>query len=278
MVNYRLAAHIERVLASGALAACHVVLVDNASEPEKLTALARRYGADLLLLDRNVGFAAAVNRAVDWAGKHAQVLLLNPDVHVDEADLAVLKGALAADDLTGVSPLLVGQRGVLQGGMAGGVVTAWRLGAYFLFLTHLFPKWRGAFYTRRQVRSGVAPAWISMACLLLRGDAFERFGPITEHETVYAEDLAWGVAATAAGARFRVLRDVNVLHEGGASGASSEWSRAVIRYVVREQGRARGYVASACMWVGLVLRRLVGRPVVFPVMRRRSRRGSSDRS
>lgn len=274
IVNYRLSGHIEDLLASGELSGHRVLLVDNGSEPDRIQGLARRYGAECLLLERNVGFAGAVNRGVAHAGIHAEVLLLNPDVHLTGTALAALRAALVARDLTGVSPLLVGSRGELQVGVAGGRATAGRVAAYFLFLSHLVPRCRGVFYTRKQLRSGLDPVWVCMACLLVRGDAFRRFGPIPEHELVYAEDLSWGVAASAAGARFGIISDVAVVHEGGAAGASRQWSGALARYVVREHGRLAGGVAAASMWTGLVLRRLAGRSVSLPSPRppRRSRR------
>jgi GT2 family glycosyltransferase len=266
IVNYRLADHTERLLQRRPFGSARVALVDNGSEPERLESVAASHGAELLLLDRNYGFAGAVNEAVRRCADHDQILLLNPDVELTPDALAALRTALVSGRLTGVSPLLHGTDGRVQVGTAGGPVTLSGFATYFLFLAHLIPTRRGIFYTRRQLRSGLTPAWLCMACLLLDGDAFRRFGAVPEYELAYAEDVAWGIAASAAGARFAVLPEVGVVHEQGAAGASSMWRAALARLAVRENGRWAGWLAVACMRVGLAVR-AVARPAVKMVAR-----------
>ena len=222
-----------------------------------MRALADRHGAEALLLGRNHGFAGAVNRAVGQAGDHGPVLLLNPDVHLGASDVASLRAALVEARFTGVTPLLVHGNGSVQVGTAGGPVTVAGFATYFLFLSHLVPSARGIFYTRRQLVRGVAPVWACMACLLLDGDAFARYGPLPEDEVVYAEDVAWGWSASRAGARFGVLQAVRVVHEQGAAGASPRWRGALARLAVRELGRSRGRLAQGAMWLGLGARQVV---------------------
>lgn len=261
IVNYRLARYIDELLATGRLAGHDVLLIDNASEPEHLRQVADRHGSELLLLPYNFGFAGAVNRGLAHARPRSHVLLLNPDVRLPESAVSSLRQVLATRGLTGVAPLLLKADGSIQVGTAGGPVTLSGVAAYFLFASHLLPWIRGVFYTRRQLASALEPSWLGMGCLLLRGDAFDRFGPIPERELVYAEDVAWGWAATRAGARFAVVPQVRVVHEQGAAGESTRWRGAFVRLVRREAGPFRGTMAAACVWVGLVLRRLSGRRV-----------------
>ncbi|HUQ64394.1 MAG TPA: glycosyltransferase [Acidimicrobiales bacterium] len=256
IVNYGLSNHIGRLLEEGVFGDCRVMLVDNASEPERLRDLAARFATQLLLLDRNYGFAGAVNRAVGRAGGCKQILLLNPDVSISRAQLQVLRTVLVEEQLTAASPILLNVDGKVQVGTAGGPLTWSAFGTYFLFVSHVFGRARGSFYTRRQLVSGMVPSWLCMACLLLDGDAFRRFGPIPEDEVVYGEDLAWGYRASRSGARFRVVTHVQVVHEQGAAGASDRSVDALVRLVRRVNGRLGGSVAVACIRLGLAIRRL----------------------
>ncbi|MDQ3898354.1 MAG: glycosyltransferase [Actinomycetota bacterium] len=172
IVNYRLAAHIESLLASGVLDGHDVLLVDNGSQPDLVEALARQHGTDLFLLDRNYGFAGAINRAISHADSTADVLLLNPDVRLKPGDIDALRRAMAGTDLTAVSPLPVAPDGSTQVGTAGGHVTPWTIALYFLFVSHVLQRARGAFYTRKQLLARCEPAWLCMACLLVRSGAF----------------------------------------------------------------------------------------------------------
>src|SRR6476469_2609028 len=123
VVNYGLASRIERLLENGALDDAQVLLVDNASDPQRVRELAERFGTQLLLLDRNYGFAGAVNRAVSQAGAHEEILLLNPDVEISASQLRVLHSARSHARLTGVSPILLNTDGTVQVGTAGGALT-----------------------------------------------------------------------------------------------------------------------------------------------------------
>jgi GT2 family glycosyltransferase len=117
------------------------------------------------------------------------------------------------------------------------------------------------FWTRRQAAQGGGAAWLCAACLLVRRDAFSRFGSLPEDEVVYAEDVAWGTSATARGGRFRLLADVRVPHAKGASGGSAAWHHALGRLLRRRLGPVRGRLAVAIMRTGLATRRALGRTV-----------------
>ncbi len=261
IVNYFLADHIAALLGSGALSTQDVLLVDNASEPNRIEELAAHHSADVLLLDRNYGFAGAVNRAVASARPHDQILLLNPDVRLTASTVTKLRRTLAASDLTGLSPGVMNLDGSPQL-VCGGPHTLWSFVIYFFFISRVLPRARGILYTPRQVAAVLQPEWLGMACVLLRGDAFERFGPIPEDEIVYGEDLVWGTTATRSGARFAVQNDLKVTHQKGAAGGSAGSWGAMGRAARRELGPLRGRLAAWTMWLGLRIRQLAGRKVV----------------
>jgi len=160
-----------------------------------------------------------------------------------------------------VAPLLLDPGNRVQVGSAGGPLTLASVAGYFLLVSHLVPAVRGVFLTRRQLARGTRADWLCMACLLVRGDAFERFGPIPEDELVYAEDLAWGTAATTAGARLVLVPGLRAVHAQGASGGSARWVGAFERTLRRRMSGASGIVAVGCVRVGLRLRRMLGRRV-----------------
>ncbi|HTW21833.1 MAG TPA: hypothetical protein VME70_16680 [Mycobacteriales bacterium] len=262
LVNYRSLGNVEARLRSDALSGQHVIVVDNGDDPDGVKRVCGAHDATALLLGQNLGFAAAVNRAVDSAGAPATRpwLLLNPDVDLDRTQLATLALHLQPG-VTGVAPLLAGADGRLQVGAAGGPLTLGSVTAYFLFLSHLLPWLHGMFLTRRQSTRAQDVDWLCMACLLLAPDAFERFGPVPEDELVYAEDVAWGTAATVRGARFRLAPEVTVRHDRGSSGAGARWIGALERLCRRRLGGWRGRAAIAAIRVGLGVRRALGRTV-----------------
>jgi N-acetylglucosaminyl-diphospho-decaprenol L-rhamnosyltransferase len=240
-------------------------VVDNASEPDAIAALCeqRPGGAEAILSPDNRGFAAGVNLALDHlaaAGHSGPVLLLNPDAEVEPEALAALRAELdRGADAAG--PLLVYEDGRLQVGAAGGRLTAFSVVAYFLFLAHLVPAVRGIFLTRRQLRRAGPVDWLCAACLLLSHHAWHDLPRWPEDEIVYAEDIAWGTAATAAGARLVLVPSVRVVHRQGASGGASAWSGALIRLCRRRLGPVRSRPAVVAIRVGIAVRRLAGRRI-----------------
>ena len=263
LVNYRCADHIEARLRSGVFGPSdEVLIVDNGSDPERVSEWESRYGVRAVLLASNVGFAAAVNKAVAVSERSAPILLLNPDLVLTGAVLDALVAQLGDDDgPDGIAPLLLDGGGGVQVGAAGGPLTLAAVAGYFLMVSHLLPRVRGVFLTRRQLTSGTQPSWLCMACLLVRADVFDRFGPVPEDELVYGEDLAWGTAATDAGARFALARELTAVHAQGASGGSARWVAAFERTLRRRLPPAQGTVAVLCVRIGLGARRLVGRRV-----------------
>jgi GT2 family glycosyltransferase len=263
IVNYRSASRLRWLFENTVLPRHDVIVVDNASEPEDVLALARIYGVTPLLLERNVGFAAGVNEGLRQTPRSdLPILLLNPDVTVPAGLLSELHRRLDREHLDGIAPLLRDDKGKVPVGVGGFRPTVWTVVAHAAFLTHLFPWTRGLFLTRRQTVRGRQPDWLCMACLLLRADTFERFGSIPEDELVYAEDVAWGSTASEKGARLTLAADLSVTHVGGASGASYAWIGSTERLIRRRLPGWRGRLAAWSFRLGLLVRRALGRSVI----------------
>jgi N-acetylglucosaminyl-diphospho-decaprenol L-rhamnosyltransferase len=260
IVNYRSAGHVRALLDTGLLDAHDVIVVDNASEPADVSALGSFGCVTPILVARNIGFAAAINSAIAEApASTLPLVLLNPDVKLTPHVLAELHQALEGSQLDAVSPLLRDETGKVPVGVGGSRPSLWSVLAYAAFLTHLLPWTHGLFLTRRQATRGGTPDWLCMACLMLRHDVFDRFGPIPEDEIVYAEDIAWGSRASRNGARFALVADTVVVHSRGASGSSEAWIGSTERMLRRTLPGWRGSVAAHIFRTGLTVRRALRR-------------------
>jgi N-acetylglucosaminyl-diphospho-decaprenol L-rhamnosyltransferase len=256
LVNYRSLDDVAARLASEALAEADVIVVDNASDPRAIQELCHRHGATAVLLLDNRGFAAGVNAGWSVAQDRAPLplLLLNPDAQLTGEAVDRLLVQLQLGRWDGVGPLLMERPGRPQVGAAGGPVTLRSVAVYFLMLGHVLPRTRGVFLTRKQARAGGRVHWLCMASCLLAPDALVRFGPVPEDELVYAEDLAWGTAATDKGARFCLDASVEVPHQHGSSGGSEAWVGALTRLLRTRLGPIRGRLAIIAVHGGLLLR------------------------
>ena len=263
LINYRCFDDIAHQLESGALDGTQVVLVDNASDPDRIGRLGAQHRARVILMPENVGFARAVNAAIGEPdqpeARHDAVLLLNPDVTLSSRDLDELSAVLERSGADATGPVLVDEKGTVWVSSAGGPVSLPSVCWYFLGLSHVFRRLSGFFWTRRQIVSGgpATPHWLCGACMLVRRDAFERFGGLPTEEIVYGEDVGWGVDAVAQGGVLHLARDVVVVHSGGGSGGSDAWVGATERTLVRRLGRLRGGLAVAVMRLGLAARRRI---------------------
>ena len=183
---------IRSCLASG-LDEAQVTVVDNLSRDGTAELVARQFpSARVLVMNRNLGFAAAVNRGVRGSGG-AFILLLNPDARLGEGAVQAMLDALAEDARRGaVSPRVERPDGRLDpacrrtfpdpltalyrlSGLSRMRPGSARLGAYNL--THV-PDDRAMV-----VDSG------SGACLLVLRAVWEEVGGLDEGYFMYGEDL-----------------------------------------------------------------------------------------
>src|SRR5881396_1514977 len=104
VVSYNSAELLPRCLsaiARGAQSrAVEVIVVDNASRDGSADA-ARRLGASVVALHRNIGFAAANNRALAFARGHF-VVLVNPDAFPDVGTIDALISRLESSTRVGI--------------------------------------------------------------------------------------------------------------------------------------------------------------------------------
>jgi GT2 family glycosyltransferase len=225
-----------------------VVVVDNGSEEAvRELVVSRRFS--YVDPGRNIGFAAAVNLALDCpeaAGR--DVLLLNPDALVDAASVDALVHALhSSPDLAAVCPRLE-SHGVAQRASwpVPSPVNAW---LEAVGLTRL----------RRR-----PPEFLVGAVLLLRSDAIADVGKLDERFFLYAEECDWQVRAQRRGWRVRLCEDVVADHAGGRSssdpvGRDIMFHRSVELFFRKWYGRSGWAAARSAVVLGAAVRSVVRR-------------------
>jgi N-acetylglucosaminyl-diphospho-decaprenol L-rhamnosyltransferase len=243
-----------------------VVVVDNGSRGDADAEVARRHDVRLLRNARNVGYARAMNQALQ--GTTAPVLLaLNPDTLLTPGSLTRLVRALLADHTIGLlGPRMTGQDGELQHSVRSFPSPGSAL------LTGLVPpalRPRLA-RTRLWLQEAAEPSgavdvdWLVGAVHVVRRRAVRREQVYSERSFMYAEDmeLCWHVRRGG----WRVVYDptVSVQHSGNTSGAKAfgaareqRWLDATYDWYVHTHGSAAARRWAAANAVGLAAKRSV---------------------
>jgi len=244
-----LQACLRSVLAAARLPA-EVWLVDNASSDGSAQRAAAAFPSlKLIQNSRNVGFARAVNQALEGSAGEF-LLLLNPDVQIGQEALSGLLTVMHQDGRIGIA------------GCASVDAGARCVPGY----ESSFPGRRGDVVHQTEGR-GQDVAWVSGACLLARRQMVESIGRLDAGFFMYYEDVDWCRRARVGGWRVVTLPGVLVKHELGGSSAhvprAESARRAVIsrlRFYEKHYSRSRarrlalGMAASALR--GILLRLL----------------------
>jgi N-acetylglucosaminyl-diphospho-decaprenol L-rhamnosyltransferase len=206
-----------------------VVVVDNGSEDESAALLRRDFPAvKLLELGTNLGFGAALNRAVA-AHPADSLVFLNNDVECEPRFAEALLESLA-EDVASVAGVLVQERAPTLIDSAGIVADATLMGFDYLHGEPL-----------DAALAAPDPLGPTGGAALYRRAAFEAAGGFDERIFLYYEDLDLALRIAAAGGRCRLAGEARALHAysaslGAGSGAKyafTGWSRG---YLLRRYG------------------------------------------
>jgi GT2 family glycosyltransferase len=213
-------ADLERLLISLAAQtqpAAELLMIDNGST-DGAPELAKSYGAKVIAMGRNAGFAAAVNRGIreaagDW------IAVLNSDVELASDYFSQLTASDAwfatGKILSRHDPTLID--GTYDLVCRGG--TAWRAGNG--------RKDGPAFAKRREIFS--AP-WTAV---LFRSKLFEKAGVLEEAFGSYLEDVDFGLRCAALGLSGLYVPEAVAWHRGSAS--LGRWHPETVRLIARNQ-------------------------------------------
>lgn len=198
------------------VANCEILVVDNNSSDGSAEMVQVRFPQCYLIRnERNLGFAAANNRAMRQA-RGRTVLLLNPDTEMRPDSLAVLLRFLdERDDAAGAGARLVGRDGSLQ--------------VSFHPAPSLFLEFWRMFHLDRVLPLGIYPVekWglgqarrvdvLQGACLLLRRQALDQVGLMDEEYFMYSEEMDLCERLRRAGWNLYWVPEAEVVHLGGQS-------------------------------------------------------------
>ncbi|HYZ84624.1 MAG TPA: glycosyltransferase family 2 protein [Bryobacteraceae bacterium] len=197
-----------------------VIVVDNGStDPSR--AIASKYGAKVLALDRNYGFAYAVNRGVEAAGNDL-VAILNNDVELDPGWLAHLVNAVVAGSTFATGKTLMASRRDRIDGTFDLVSVsgcAWRAG-------HGAPD--GPIWSEPRTID-IAP----MTALLIRRHRYLEAGGLDERFGSYLEDVDFGLRCAAKGYSGSYIPSAVAYHVGSAT--RGPWHPLTVRQISRNQ-------------------------------------------
>ncbi len=190
------------------------MVVDNGSTDGTLAFLERE-GVAHVSLDRNTGFAAAVNLGVTRVGADA-ILVLNADTVLEPGAIVRLREALDADgSLGGMQPRIL----QLEGEGGGGDVASARLYSAGQALTRdgrAFEVGAGEPQGEATLRGHEVFGVCGAACLLRR-ELFDQLGGYDERYFAFYEDVDLNVRARIAGWGFAYAPEAVVWHVGNAS-------------------------------------------------------------
>jgi GT2 family glycosyltransferase len=185
------------------------LVIDNGSSDGTADWLAAEWPAvEVLQLERNIGFAPAVNLGVT-SGDEEYVALLNNDMELDAGWLEALVRALDADPAAcAATPKQRSARDRARLDGAGDVI-AWTGGVTRRGFGEID---RGQYDRGGRVFSACAGA------ALYRREALRAVGGFDASFFAYLEDVDWGFRAQLAGWSARYVAEALVYHQGGATG------------------------------------------------------------
>lgn len=246
-----------------------VLVIDNASSDRTVHLIEKleNNGCRLMRSDRNLGFAAAVNRSIRES-KGRYVLLLNPDCVAEPGSFTTLVEHLEAEPGdAGAVPLLLEEDGQPQTRFQlRSLPTLRTLLAEILLLNRLFPLNRlHSHHPYREVNLSEGPHVVEQpagAAFLLRREVFEEIGPLDERFfPAWFEDVDYCRRLAEHERRLVLIPQSRVHHRGGASldtigfsGFLPIWYRNLYLYARKWMSRPAGEAIRWMIVIGMMLR------------------------
>jgi GT2 family glycosyltransferase/glycosyltransferase involved in cell wall biosynthesis len=196
-----LVASIHRTVPQGM---AQIVVADDASGPEHVARLRAIEGVEVVVGERNSGFAANVNRGLRATDPGRDVVVLNSDMEARPGWLACLQYAASQED----DVAIVGARLLYPDGRIQFAGTVRNLGA---------PEWFDHRYRFKPGDWGPAALpgpvlAVTGACMYVRREAIERIGLLDERYPMAYEDVDWCLRAWQAGYRVMYFPGASLYH------------------------------------------------------------------
>lgn len=194
-----------------------IIVVDNWSgtdDRNAARAVSATHGWTLVEPESNSGFGGGVNTGMARALAEgaSDVLVINPDAHIDRDSLRILAARTAASRTTLASPLISDSDG-----------RTWFAGIDLLLTD-------GTMRARRKRVDGDAQPfepWLSGACLWITREVWELTGGFDDDYFLYWEDVDFSRRVVSAGGTLALVEDAKAVHdEGGTQRTEPQVSRA----------------------------------------------------
>lgn len=192
-----------------------IIVADNGSTDQSVQMLKDKFpSVEIILLDKNYGFAEGYNQALKQI-EHPYTVLLNSDVEVTpgwlNAPLAVME---ANSNIAGAQPKILAQRNkeyFEYAGAAGGFMDRYGYPYCRGRVLHIVEKDFGQYDTQTDL------LWATGACLFIRTDIYKEVGGLDAGFFAHQEeiDLCWRLRSR--GYRLVCTPSSIVYHVGGAT-------------------------------------------------------------
>ena len=218
--------------------ACEVLVVDNASSDESYQTTHARQ-ATWIALDRNYGFARAVNTGIRQAFGEA-IAILNNDVTIAPDFLERLGGALEHHAFVAPKILVASDPTRLDGtfDLTSRGFCSWRAG-------HGFASDSPALTMPRMIAS--AP----LTAAVFRRSVFDQVGLLDEQFGSYLEDVDFGIRCALSGVTGFYTPTATAWHEGSAT-LGGAWNARSVQWIARNQVLLSKKYGSPWSWPVLV--------------------------
>lgn len=200
----------------------NVIVVDNCSidNPERI--LEHFSKIKLIRQKKNIGFSAAVNRALRSATKCDYIILINPDCKVEDDLIAKSILFMEKNPNVGIlGPKILDPDGCIQGSARSFPTPLTALFGRKSPLTKLFPNnrisCRNILTNSSDGNSPMKVDWVSGACMIIRRECLASVGSFDERFFIYWEDTDICKRAKDAGWKVIYYPKIKVTHQIGVS-------------------------------------------------------------
>ncbi|WP_333811249.1 glycosyltransferase family 2 protein [Timonella senegalensis] len=240
--------------------------VDNNSTDNTLDVLRSFEGIRVVESGANLGFAKAVNSAID--DSEVDYLLLNPDAVVAPDTLRRLHDVANSDErIAIVGPRITHPKGRLKTESAGHAPTIRRMFNHYSGLSRAFPtvEWlEGHYLLPNGSQSQVEVDWVTGACLYIKSQVVRDLGALSEKWFMYAEDIEYCLRARKAGWQVRFAPSISCTHlVGESSGVKSANPAWVLNLRELYIDTTSAGPLRTGLWTGVVAGGLLSRAIMY---------------
>jgi N-acetylglucosaminyl-diphospho-decaprenol L-rhamnosyltransferase len=222
-VSYNSSAQLSDFLASAVKSVAspsQITVVDNNSEDIAVTEkLTNKLGVNLLKLEKNVGYGAAVNKAVPALPQELSTLLVcNPDSELNTQAVVSLAKAVTDSSVGVAGPRIYNEDGSVY--PSARAIPSIRNGVGHALFANIWLSnpWTKSYLSEAHLQNSTVPTgWVSGACLAIRRDLFTQVEGFDDKYFMYFEDVDLGYRSGKLGYTNLYVPEVSITHIGGES-------------------------------------------------------------